>query len=399
MDAPILLREYEDWQGGLSLEDAQYIASELRGRISITRAPFSNDYLLNPSQYVGVVVLPSTRRLESQPKIPVRNLFYMLAIALDLPSPFREKVTQFERLDEMLEFVADHFAGEVEERVRRGLYRAYLDAEGNLQTIRGRIDFPRDVQENAILRHRTYCRFGDLSWDIPENQILRQVAHLLSGWGFQRRVRLRLAQLDGLFVEVTPTQLSPAILERIHYSRLNDDYRPLHALCRLFLQGASLSEEVGPFDFRTFLLDMNALFEQFVTEVLVSRAPIEVEVQDQHPLYLDWDHKVLMRPDVIVAARRTRDHLAVDCKYKRLESGELRNDDIYQLVSYCLALSARHGVLVYPSHLGQIRQPLRITGSDQSIHSQSLDLRGDLPALKSACDELARSIFQLLHWE
>ena len=158
-----------------------------------------------------------------------------------------------------------------------------------------------------------------------------------------------------------------------------------------------MSEELGPFDFRTFLLDMNALFEQFVTKVLASRAPIEVEVQDQHSLYLDWDQNVLMRPDVTVVARRTRDHLAVDCKYKRLESAEFRNHDIYQLVSYCLALSARHGVLVYPSHLGQTRQPLRITGSNQTIHTQSLDLRGDLPALKSACDELARSIFQFLH--
>jgi 5-methylcytosine-specific restriction enzyme subunit McrC len=51
------------------------------------------------------------------------------------------------------------------------------------------------------------------------------------------------------------------------YNRLNGEYRQIHRLCGLFLQGASLSEELGPFEFRTFLLDMNKLFEDFVSKV------------------------------------------------------------------------------------------------------------------------------------
>lgn len=44
----------------------------------------------------------------------------------------------------------------------------------------------------------------DFTWDIPENQILRQVVHELSGWGFAAPTRRRLAMLDSALAEVFP---------------------------------------------------------------------------------------------------------------------------------------------------------------------------------------------------
>jgi 5-methylcytosine-specific restriction enzyme subunit McrC len=133
-------------------------------------------------------VLPSGRRIESYPKVSIRNLFYMLAVAFELPSPFRDEPTEFERLDEIFEFVASLYADLVEQRIANGLHRSYVETGGNLAAVRGRIDFTQDVRHNYVLRHRTYCRYTEFTWDIPENQIIRQVAHMLSGWMFRPKL-------------------------------------------------------------------------------------------------------------------------------------------------------------------------------------------------------------------
>ncbi len=56
-----------------------------------------------------------------------------------------------------------------------------VEEEANLPTVRGRILVAADLHWNAVLRHRTYCRFTTYSWDLRENQIVRHVVHLLSG--------------------------------------------------------------------------------------------------------------------------------------------------------------------------------------------------------------------------
>jgi 5-methylcytosine-specific restriction enzyme subunit McrC len=154
----------------------------------------------------------------------------MLAAACDLPGPFLDETAELARVEEVLEVAAARFAGLVEERIDRSLYRSYVEAEENLTTVRGRIVVGEDMRRNYALRHCTYCRFGDFSWDVPEYWVLRQVVRLLAGWGFSPRLGQRLWVLDAALGEVTPNRYAPADLDRFAYHRLNEDYRPLHRL-------------------------------------------------------------------------------------------------------------------------------------------------------------------------
>jgi 5-methylcytosine-specific restriction enzyme subunit McrC len=316
----------------------------------------------------------------------------MLAVVLALPSPFREDIAQYEQFDDVLEFVAAYFADKLEDLIRRGLYRYYVEAEDNLPYVRGRIDFVRDIRQNAVLREKTYCRYSELTWDIPENQILRQVTRLLSRWGFRKQVRVQLNQIDGTLDEVSLTALPARTIDGFHYHRLNESYRPLHQLCRLFLEGASISEDIGPFDFRTFLLDMNRLFEEFITQTLREKRPAEISVDSQDPMPFDEDNEVTIRPDIIV--RRSRDILAVvDCKYKRADPGEFQNHDIYQMLAYCTVLGISEGLLVYPLHVSEARERIRVRNSRTTVRRVTIDLGGDLENLRNACDVLASEVF------
>ncbi len=392
MTESIRLTEYQDERVRLDHTDAEFVLSRLAHRVTIRREVRSEDHVLNPGPFVGVVVLPSGRRLESYPKVPVRNLFHMLAVASGLESPFRNEEVGVDRLDEVLEFVVAHFADLVERRIDLGLYRAYVEQEANLVAVRGRIGVAEDVRRNHILRHRTWCRYAEFTWDVPENQVVRQVVHLLGGWVRRPALRLRLRRIDATLAEVTPTNMAASAIGHFAYHRLNDDYRPIHRLCRLFLEGASLSEDEGPFDFRAFLVDMNKLFEAFVTQVLRERAPSRMVVRSQSQLFLGQDRRVEMRPDLLVDADR-RTALVADCKYKRLAPDEFRHHDVYQLLAYCTASDVTRGLLIYPSHEVPVRDEVRVRNPPITIRQTTIDLGGSGELLRQACDDLGGEVF------
>lgn len=391
MTQPIILSEYEERLVDLAADDAEFIATRLGNRIAVRRALRGGGYLLNPRQHVGVITLPSGLRLECRPKVPAANLLLMLALAYDLPEPFLDLPADLGTVDEVLAFAAARFAALLEEQLDRGLYRAYVDAEDNLMTVRGRIAVAEDVRRNAVLRHRTYCRFGDFAWDVPENQVLRQVVRLLGTWRFPAPLRRRLAILDGALAEITPGRLVPVDLDRFVYGRLTAAYRPLHRLCRLFLDASSPSDASGSFPFAAYLIDMNRLFEAVVARVLADRVSPGHQIAAQRSLHLDHVASVPIRPDLLLR-RAGRTVLVMDTKYKRLAPGDHRNADLYQMVAYCTALGLPRGALIYPRHLAPVAATVAIRNAPMLIHEVTVDLDLPPPAFAAACDTLATDL-------
>ena len=138
-----------------------------------------------------------------------------------------------------------------------------------------------------MLRHRTYCRYTTYSWDLPENQVIRQVARLLSGWGLSPRLTGRFVALDHQMDEVSPSRLTAGDVDRFSYNRQSEDYRPIHRYCRFFLNGASLNEDAGDEMFDGFLWNMNTLFEMFIAVKLGARLRAPFSITDQMRTHLD----------------------------------------------------------------------------------------------------------------
>lgn len=391
------LTEYEQWTGDLSADDAQYLAAQLGSTLSIKRNVNSGKIEIDPHQFVGLLTLPSGRRLRISPKIPARNLFRMLASAYELPSPFREEPAATAALDEVLEFVVEYFVDRVQERIDRGLYREYVEREENLPVVKGRIVFADDIRANFALRQRTWCRFGELTWDVPDNQVLRQVANLLAGWGFSTQLTSRLGRIVALLDEVSDSRFVSDDLAGFRYHRHNDDYWELHQLCRIFLEFSSPNEDVGPVPLRSFLIDMNVLFERFVEQQfrLMLKRPWSVEYQSH--AWLAEGGRVLLKPDLVIR-RGNKPQLVLDCKYKRLETGRYKNHDLYQVLAYCTALGLNVGTLIYPRHLTTIDEMFRVQNSTVALSQISLDLSGHwlevLDGVRALVDDVMGRLLQ-----
>ena len=395
-DDTIKLFEYQDSDPvAIMVEDLDHVRDALGTKIAVS-GPFQGDvFRLNPGPNVGVAMLPSGRRLQAHAKVPVHSLLFMLGVAHRL-SELKHLAASFERLEEVIEAIALVFANSVEQRIRRGLYRAYVEHEQNLAAVRGRIAFVQDLRSNFVLRHRVYCRYSELTWDVPENQVIRQVAHLLGRWDFAPALRMRLDQIDAALAEVTPTMFPARAIDNFVYHRLNDDYRAIHQLCRLVLEGAAVSEAEGAFPFPTFFVDMNKLFERFVTETLLSRGRWPIGVREQQTKSLDRDGRVEIVPDIFVDCW-SHHAIAIDCKYKRLAPDDFKGPDLYQVLAYCTASRVDKGLLIYPRHTGGIIDELSVANSPVVIRQRTvdLDLAPSLLALEG--DRLAESVIQWAH--
>jgi len=349
----IVLTEYVDCRIELTRADIALLHGQLSKYFEVRPSFDGIAYVVNPASTVGVIRLPSGRQLELRSKVPLRNLLWMLSYAYDVPHLMLDDTVEITRFEQVIEIVADAFSRMVEHRIDLGLYRNYVEEEDNLPTVRGRIMIAADIHRNAVLRHRTYCRYTAYSWNLPENQIVRHVVRLLSGWGLSRRLTGRLLALDSQLDSIERIHFRSADVDRFTYNRQSMDYQSIHRLCRLFLDGASLSEDAGDRSFDGFLFDMNVLFEQFITRALKQRLGLPFRLDDQVQVKLDRENTVRIRPDLVISRDGTR-VLVADCKYKRLHTGEHRHHDLYQLLAYCTAFELREGLLIYPRHLADL---------------------------------------------
>jgi 5-methylcytosine-specific restriction enzyme subunit McrC len=202
--------------------------------------------------------------------------------------------------------------------------------------------------------------------------------------------------------EVSRRRFSSSGIERFQYHRMNADYKAIHDLCRLFLDEMSLSEERGDYELNGFMLDMNDLFEAFVTEILRREASPGWTVSDQETNFLGrrarpeggYRDAIRIVPDIVV--RRGQSVGAVlDCKFKRTSSSTFQNHDYYQALSYCTSLGTSMGALIYPKselEFVEVDETL-IHRSHVRIRRFAIDLAVGPEALPAEITRLASEVF------
>ncbi|MCB0211631.1 MAG: restriction endonuclease, partial [Anaerolineae bacterium] len=160
------------------------------------------------------------------------------------------------------------------------------------------------------------------------------------------------------------------------YHRLNEDYRPLHALCRFFLEQTGPLHALGDRQMLPFLVDMARLYELFVAEWLSVHLPETLKLKAQERVTIGQSHHLKFDIDLVLYdAKSDEARCVLDTKYKA--PGTPANDDIFQVVAYAEAKGCRQAVLVYPTPLAQ---PLDETIGRIRVRSLTFGLDGNLEA-------------------
>ncbi|MEJ2746860.1 MAG: restriction endonuclease, partial [Anaerolineae bacterium] len=182
--------------------------------------------------WAGHIPLPGHFQISIKPKIELRNLWRMWTYAYDLRSfHWLDGLVNVESLAEFFEELAHVLALKVLHRGQQGFYRAYLAQTERLPFVRGQLQWQRSWSQPAAA---LLCRYDVHTADIPDNQIL---AATLGQIARSRRcsepVQTAVSQAARLLQTITtPHPFQPQDCVGRTYTRLNQDYQPLHALCR-----------------------------------------------------------------------------------------------------------------------------------------------------------------------
>ena len=357
----VFLRERTPAPCRLAPEDVDFLLAEHAGHITLQPTTRRHRYRLTPGHYVGTIVGPSCR-LVIRPKIPVTNLFSLL----DPLASVAGVADQAEAVPgaEALDFLAGRLAHLLAERAAAGLHRDYAERAEAGPFLQGRLDVASHVREPAARKDRLHCRFDDFTADIPCNQVPRATADLalrcpLLGDGVRAALRRTLAP----YAEVTSIPLQPesfsAALPDTATPHLRTAYGPLLDVCRLLAEGLSPDEAAGSLSFSAFLLDMEKVFECYVTRAVEAafagsdRFTVAVQRSFVAGRPAPGRPDLLMRPDLTIE-RDGRPWLVVDAKWKDLEATALEPADVYQVIAYATALGVNRAVLVYPGRRSSI---------------------------------------------
>lgn len=356
---------------GLSLLHARALAAT--GALSVTPGWEAGTWTLTAGPHVGVLSVDGAE-VRIRPRIAISRLLFLLGYTQD-PRAWRDDPVGLDDQAELWPAMAQVFTRQADKALERGLLQGYRSEESALLVVRGRLREADQFRLHAGLAVPLEVRYDEYNVDIPENQILRAAAERLLkvprmpaiATGRLRHLLVRLADVSRL----APGQPLPATPP----SRLNAGYRPALALARMVLRSRSVDILDAGVRATGFLVNMNTVFEDFVTVALTDAlAPFggRCVAQDRHTL--DEARQVKLRPDLVCYGPAGAPAAVVDAKYKREAPAGYPYADLYQLLAYCLALRLPVGHLVYAEG-GELAPRVRIQQAAITIIQHALDLR------------------------
>jgi 5-methylcytosine-specific restriction enzyme subunit McrC len=233
--------------------------------------------------------------------------------------------------------------------------------------------------------------------DTDENRrILAACRRLLALPGLTKQLRQRLLHVDRLLAEVhLPAPGVP--LARWEPTRLNVRLHRLLRLADIVIDHATVEHRIGDVQVAGFVVPMEKLFEDLVAQLLREQVT-DAQVVTQAKYALGDSGHLRVQPDLVF--RRNGSEIAVaDTKYKILnEKKKLRNEDAYQLITYCTRLGLTVGHLIYAVGVDDADAdvPLEhdIQRSAIQLRVHRVDLKKNLTDLEAEVAELSDLILQ-----
>ena len=343
----------------------------------------AQQWVFTAKDTVGYFPLDASRAVRVLPKVRVHNVLGMLERAYDLPISILNDSANINSLNAMFHYLAGHLAQLVLSRAKRGLAKAYQARHDDLPYVRGRIDVATQLRRPVAVRFA--CDYQEHSFDIHDNHVLRWTLLQLSRARLREpaKGRVRLAQHTlASVVSLLPVHAHEAVAP--YYDRLRQDYRPMHALCRLFLDSLTPTLARGQLESVPLLISMPKLFERYVFAVLRDYlrdylGQQNLRVRQQVPVPIG--HGVSFQIDIVIEDASGQTLLVLDTKYKDVYAPS--SNDVQQVVAYAEAMGCTQAALVYPT----LTQPMTLSIGRKQVHRLELNLGGDLPeAAKAFCE-------------
>ena len=339
-----------EWEPGLVELDLDQVAPLRSALPSVSISPVSATQLLvTPGSHVGVVRIGDDT-VEVQPKIGIGRVMFLISYALDRVRA-RLPMVDVGLEPTVHEAMAALFVAMCDTALRPGVLQGYQVREEALGVLRGRIRFDDQLRNHFGRTPPIEVRYDEFTEDIELNRMLKAAVRRLRPLPLRSpELRRRLHHIEHLLENVSWVEYDRTNVPEPTIDRLSERYRPAIALARLILNATSAEVRTGTTPAFSFTVDMNQVFEDFVTVALREALGVSARAFPQnargHRLALDTASNVRLEPDLSwwVDGRCV---FVGDVKYKRVRPDGVLHADVYQLLAYLVATELPAGLLVY----------------------------------------------------
>ena len=280
-------------------------------------------------------------------KIPVRNIYYLLCYAWDYVGEGETVDVGSEEFGGLVDLFARVLNDGVSRLISRGLDRDYVSVHEDIRGLKGKLDLATTIKRNLLLDGKTHCAFDELSYDVPQNRILKATLRSLTLiTALNPKERERTERLFRKLDTVSNVRLTTSLFRTVRVHRNNRFYSFLLHLCHIIHKNLLVNEEEGTAQFRDFREDehqMGLLFQQFVKTFLDRETDYEVSAPrmgwfEAEGSETDLRHLPSMNTDIVL--RSPERTIIIDTKFysspldTRFEIERVKSGHLYQIFSY-----------------------------------------------------------------
>jgi 5-methylcytosine-specific restriction enzyme subunit McrC len=360
---------------------------------SIEPAPGTTDaYHLRPGSNIGALEIGDLS-VSIEPKLPIGRVLYLASCAMGVD--FREERFDYVRQPTLVEALVPALTRAARRAFARGLLHGYRTEEEALQTVRGRIRVADQLRRRFGVPLPVEVRYDDFTDDVLANRLVKAAADRLSKLRIRSpRSRLDLAWVAATLDNVSLVEFPTNAVPDVKFDRLNEHYREVVTLARLILRHTSIETGRGRVRANGFLMDMNVVFQEFVTRALREELGLSegtFRSDSRLPsIHLDTADRIRLKPDLSWWNGPTCTFVG-DAKYKRVKHAQVPNADLYQLLAYTTALDLPGGLLIYAEgEADDVAHQVRHAGKQLEV--ATLDLSGSIDDLRAEIGKLAERV-------
>ena len=325
--------------------------------------------------------------------IPIQNIYYLLCYAWDELT--ERDIVDVKNIDStnLVDLFAKVLISGTTHLLKRGVDRNYIPFAEDMQTIKGKINFPSTLSRNLLKRARAHCHFDDLNHDILHNQLLKKtIYNLILIDELDDKLRDDLLRVYRYFHSISDIKISTKAFRSVRLNRNNYFYSFLLNICELIYDNLLPSEDKGKSRFKDFVKDekqMAALFERFVYNFYsLEQKNYKVYSEDIFWTYSKSDQtsSLLPKMQTDISLSNEQRKIIIDTKFYKeafqynFDTEKIRSNNIYQMYAYLKQVEKKggvnlsaEGILLYPAVKQEFSHSAILDGHKFSVISINLN--------------------------
>jgi 5-methylcytosine-specific restriction enzyme subunit McrC len=279
-----------------------------------------------------------------------------------------EKASLQYKHNSILEVYLELFISECESILRHGLIKKYRLESSNCTSLKGKLLFSKNIQNNLIHQERFFTKHQVYDRDNILNQIILKALKLVPWLSSSPLLKDRVYNLIMSFPELTDLKVDETTFKKLFFDRKTIVYKEAIEIAAMLLLNYRPDISSGQNHVLAILFDMNDLWEEYVYRQIQKHNIYnwKIEPQEEKDFWeqLTTKRKRSIKPDIVISSDAKT--IIIDTKWKIPEDNIPSDSDLKQMFVYNEYWDGLTAILLYP-HLNYKEEPIFVQGEFNSI--------------------------------